>query len=136
MGNCIEHKGIVQERDKESLIVKIEQTSACAACHARGMCSSADMAEKLIEIPNAPKQVAVGDTVTIQGDTALGYYAVRLAFIYPFILLFAVLAIAYYTTYNELLAGVLALGVLVPYYFVLYLLRPALKRKLVFTIKV
>lgn len=135
MSGCIEHKGIVQERDNEHIVVKIEQTSACAACHARGMCSSADVAEKLIDIPHAPEDVAIGDTVTIQGDTSIGHYAVRVAFVYPFLVLFATLAITYYITYNEMLAGILSLVVLVPYYFVLYLARPLLKKKLVFTLK-
>ncbi len=136
MGSCIEHKGIVQERDNERIVVKIEQTSACAACHARGMCSSADVAEKLIEIAHdLPKEVAVGETVTIQGETSIGHFAVRVAFVYPFLVLFATLVITYYLTYNEMLAGILAIAVLLPYYFVLYLARPILKKKLVFTIK-
>ena len=44
--NTIKHLGIVENIQGSHLSVRIVQTSACAACSAKGHCSSADSRTK------------------------------------------------------------------------------------------
>ena len=48
--NTIKHLGIVENIQGSHLSVRIVQTSACAACSAKGHCSSADSKDKVIDI--------------------------------------------------------------------------------------
>ena len=50
MAQPIKHIGTVIAVDGEKVQVKIEQSSACSACQAKAMCSSADKKEKIIEV--------------------------------------------------------------------------------------
>lgn len=38
----IEHEGIIDHIDGDTAHVKIDSVSACASCHAKGVCSAAD----------------------------------------------------------------------------------------------
>ena len=95
MAGKIRHSGVVESVEANKLMVRIVQTSACAACGARGLCHAAESKEKRIEV-TAPEteRFALGQEVTIEGKAAFGMKAVRLAFLYPLILLLAVIILA------------------------------------------
>ncbi|MBQ3771384.1 MAG: SoxR reducing system RseC family protein, partial [Bacteroidaceae bacterium] len=58
-----------------------------------------------------------------------------LAYMYPFVLLLVATFAAYYAFgKNEIVAAAAGLGILVPYYFVLYTMRARLTKKFSFTI--
>lgn len=70
------------------LRVRIVQTSACAACSAKGHCSSADSQEKLIDITDPAASLRqVGEKVLVVGELSMGMLAVLLAFVFSFFLL-------------------------------------------------
>lgn len=46
MADIIKHQGIVENINGSHVMVRIVQTSACAACSAKGHCASADTKEK------------------------------------------------------------------------------------------
>lgn len=135
--NTIKHLGIVENIQGAHLSVRIVQTSACAACSAKGHCSSADSKDKIIDITDADASSSwkVGETVMVVGETSMGMMAVVLAFVIPFVLLVASLFLFMALTANELYASLLALALLVPYYFVLWLNKARLRQKFSFTIK-
>ena len=86
--NTIKHLGIVESIQGSHLSVRIVQTSACAACSAKGHCSSADSKDKIIDIMDtAAASYQVGERVMVVGETSMGMMAVVLAFIIPFVLL-------------------------------------------------
>ena len=136
MANVITHQGIVENIENSHIFVRIIQTSACASCSVKGHCSSADSKEKIIEI-NAPyPSYKVGDKVTVVGQTSMGMMAVLLAFFIPFLVLVISLFICMSVLDgNELLSGLISLGLLIPYYFVVWLNRARLKKNFSFTIK-
>ena len=118
------------------LSVRIVQTSACAACSAKGHCSSADSKDKVIDITDtAASSFRVGERVMVVGEMSMGMMAVVLAFIIPFVLLVVSLFLFMALIGNELYAALLSLIILVPYYFVLWLNKTRLKQKFSFTIK-
>ena len=134
--NTIKHLGIVENIQGSHLSVRIVQTSACAACSAKGHCSSADSKDKVIDIiDTAASSYQVGEKVMVVGETSMGMQAVALAFIIPFVLLIFTLFLFMALIENELYAALLSLAVLVPYYYILWLNKTRLKQKFSFTIK-
>ena len=122
MANIIKHKGTVENIDGSLYRVRIQQTSACASCSAKGYCSS-----------NSYK---VGEEVMIYGTTSMGMKAVLIAFVIPFVLLLVALFVAMSLSQdNELFSALVSLCVLVPYYIVLYFLRNRFRKNFSFTLK-
>ncbi|MDP8265351.1 MAG: SoxR reducing system RseC family protein [Candidatus Aceula meridiana] len=132
----IEHQGIVAKVNEKIAEVKIEATSACAQCHAKGACVASDMAEKIIEVKLDGSQVSLGQTVTVTLARSLGIQAVLLGYIFPFVLALGTLIIALHLTKREVTAGVSALVILFPYYFGLYLIRHRIKEIFQFKLKI
>lgn len=135
MSQSIEHSGIVEQIDGEQIKVLIMQQSACSECHAKSLCSVADKKEKIIEVISSDPTLKVGDRVIIYGESSIGLQAVLLAFIIPFVLIFLALLIFQHFIENELMAGILSILVLVPYYLILFLSNKRLKNKFQFKIK-
>ena len=134
--NTIKHLGIVENIQGSHLSVRIVQTSACAACSAKGHCSSADSKDKIIDvIDTAASSYRVGEKVMVIGETSMGMMAVVLAFIIPFILLIFSLFLFMALMENELYSALLSLAILIPYYFILWLNKTRLKQTFSFTIK-
>ena len=87
--NTIKHLGIVENIQGFSSVGEdCPTTSACAACSAKGHCSSADSKDKIIDIiDTAASSYQVGEKVMVVGETSMGMMAVVLAFVLPFVLL-------------------------------------------------
>lgn len=125
----ITHPGTIQNIEGNKIYVKILAQSACSTCHAKGSCSVSDMTDKTIEIISfSSDQYKTGDEVIVSMKQSLGNRAVFLAYFLPFLCLFACLIILLAITNNELLAGLVSVGILVPYYAGLYLLRDRMGR--------
>ncbi len=130
----IEHEGIVQKSDSNSVTVSIISSAACAGCHAEGICSLSGKKEKTVEI-SGKYQVVPGDSVTIQMKQSSGHIAVFFGYVMPLILVVAILIILVAISIPELIAGLGALAVLIPYYLMLYIFKNRISRKLKFTLK-
>jgi sigma-E factor negative regulatory protein RseC len=128
VGSVIKHKGFVKKVTDNSLIVSIVNQSACSTCHANGACSVADFQEKEIEIPYLNPNYSPGQEVTVLFRESAGFTALFYGYILPFILVMFTLILLFETTGNEALAGLIALGILVPYYITLYFFRHYLKK--------
>ncbi|MBR5084073.1 MAG: SoxR reducing system RseC family protein [Prevotella sp.] len=134
--NTISHEGIIQDVTDECIKVKILQTSACAVCKVHGHCSAAESKEKIIEVRNITTTThQVGDKVVVVMGKDEGRDAIILAFIVPFVLMVGVLIITFYLSKNEALAALFGLGVLIPYYFLLYLFKDKITRKFAFRLE-
>ena len=135
MSGEISHKGVIKRLSKEGIIVTIISESACASCHVKGVCTAADAKDKEIRIDHYDGNVREGQQVLVVGKMAQGFKALFYGYLLPFLLLLTVLIISTNITSNEGLSGLLSLGVLVPYYLVLYLFRNKLKKTFGFEIK-
>ena len=135
--NKISHKGKVERIDGDCVVVRIVQTSACAACKAAKHCSAAESKEKLV-IVRDKKEAAirnVGEEVTVTMSAENGRRAVIIAFIIPFVIMVSVLAACLWITDNEPLAALSAMASLVVYYHVVFLFNKKLERKFAFEIE-
>ncbi|TFH27491.1 MAG: RseC/MucC family positive regulator of sigma(E) [Bacteroidia bacterium] len=131
----IEHAGIIDRIEGDMAHVKIHSVSGCASCHAKGVCSAADQEEKYLDVVLKGAAYAPGEAVQVQVAKHLGFQAVALGYVYPFLLLMAVLIAFTAAGTPELRAGSYALLSIVPYYLVLFLLRKRIGSAFTFSIK-
>ena len=145
----IKHDGIIIGLNEDgTALVRIVQTSACAACKAKAMCASAESAEKeMTVVLFGDEQWAVGDTVEVMVQQKMGWKAVVLAYLLPFFVMLAVMFIG-----NGLLAmgdgatgllgdeakreavlGTAALCAMALYYLVLGMFKDKLQKEFSFT---
>jgi len=131
----LRHAGIVKQVTPTSLIVSIVNQSACSGCHAKGSCTVADVQEKDIEITRFSKNYSPGSMVTVIFRESLGFKALFLGYILPFLILMATLVAVIEITGNEITGAFIALATLVPYYLILYLLKDKLKKAFTFELE-
>ena len=131
----IEHEGIIEHIDGDVAHVKIESVSACASCHAKGVCSAADQEEKYLDVPLHGATYSQGEPVHVQVEKRLGFKAVALGYFYPFLLVMLVLIATLSMGATELKAGGFALLSVIPYYLGLYLFRKRIESTFTFSIK-
>ena len=156
----IKHDGIIIALNEDgTALVRIVQTSACAACKAKAMCASAESAEKEMTVvllgdeamrrEGERQAFAVGDEVEVMVQQKMGWKAVVLAYLLPFFVMLAVMFVG-----NGLLAmddgatgllgdeakreavlGTIALCAMALYYLVLGMFKDKLQKEFSFTAK-
>ena len=145
----IKHDGIIIALNEDgTALVRIVQTSACAACKAKAMCASAESAEKeMTVVLLGDEQWVVGNEVEVMVQQKMGWKAVMLAYLLPFFVMLAVMFIG-----NGLLAmgdgaigllgdeakreavlGTVALCAMALYYLVLGMFKDKLQKEFSFT---
>lgn len=132
MAESIEHRGVVVEVGDKSVRVKIEQLSACAACHVKSLCVASDKSEKIVDAAVVAGDFTVGEEVMVIGRKQIGIVAILLAYVVPFLLVVATLFVSAQFVDKEWIAGTLALLVLMPYLVVLRLINNKIKAKFQF----
>ena len=137
MADVIKHDGVVDSIEGNCIHVRIVQASACAACGAKSLCSAAESKEKIVDVYGADiTAYQVGQRVMVEGAAAMGMKAVRLAFLFPLVLLVAAVAmVMWLADGNEALAALAALLELTIYFFLLFANKKKLAREFTFTIK-
>lgn len=136
MSNKIKHAGVVDGVEGECVRVRILQSSACSACKVAAHCNASETKEKIIDVMDADaSHYQKGDQVMVVADTAVGFRASLYGYLLPLILMVVTLVGALATTHSEGLAAVSALGILIPYYVLLFLMRNKLRNRLSFTLE-
>ena len=155
----IKHDGIIIALNEDgTALVRIVQTSACAACKAKAMCASAESAEKEMTVVllgengkvniennstqfyttlhNSTQSYKVGDTVEVMVQQKMGWKAVVLAYLLPFFVMLAVIFMgnALWNVREEIL-GTAALCAMALYYLVLGMFKDKLQKEFSFTAK-
>ena len=136
MADIIKHRGIVEKVEGMHVTVRIVQTSACAACSAKGLCNASESKEKQIDVYEANPSYQIGEEVMVCGTTSMGMQAVLLAFGVPLLILVLALGVSMKLTGEDaLLSSGIALLSVVPYYTAIYFCKDKLNRTFSFTIE-
>lgn len=136
MSNKIKHAGVVDGVEGECVRVRILQSSACSACKVAAHCNASETKEKIIDVMDADaSHYQKGDQVMVVADTAVGFRASLYGYLLPLILMVVTLVGVLAATHSEGLAAVSALGILMPYYVLLFLMRNRLRNRLSFTLE-
>ena len=136
MSNKIKHTGIVDEVEGNCIHVRILQSSACSGCKVAAHCNASETKEKVIDVVTADAHnYQQGDNVVVVADSAVGFRASLYGYLLPLLLMVVTLIALLAITKSEGIAALSAIGVLVPYYLMVYLLRNQIKNKLNFEIQ-
>lgn len=136
MSNKIKHAGVVDGVEGECVRVRILQSSACSTCKVAAHCNASETKEKIIDVMDADaSHYQKGDQVMVVADTAVGFRASLYGYLLPLILMVVTLVGVLAATHSEGLAALSALGILLPYYVLLFLMRNKLRNRLSFTLE-
>ncbi len=130
----VTHTGIIRSIDNKCIKVKIIVLSGCAGCHIQGTCNMSEQSEKEIEIECDPTRFRLGQSVEIRLQESLGFHALFLGYLLPFILLLSAMILSGMFTSNEAVIGLVSIGILVPYYLILLLFRKKIKKKFTYVV--
>ena len=130
----IEHLGRIDAVTPNDIRVVIISQSACASCHAKGACSASDVSEKIVVVSKTNHNFLVGETVKVLLKQSLGFKALFLAYILPFIVVITAL-FSLSSFVSEGIAGILALISLIPYYAILYFFKNKISKQFNFDIE-
>lgn len=134
--NKITHNGIIQAIEDEGITVRILQSAACGSCKIAGYCSASDQKEKLIYVAHSNiADYHVGESVVVYTEASTGYRAILIGYVIPLVLLVMTLFIIKEVTESDPLAALGSIGILIPYYFVVFLLRRKIYRMVEFKIE-
>lgn len=134
MAESITHEGIVEHVAEGCVRVRIVQTAACAACKAKSMCTASETMVKEIEAkPLEPMQT--GDEVIVEVSKKLGWKAVLIAFVVPFVILLLGVWILPRWIGSEAIVGTLSLCLLVPYYLIVHRFEGRFEKEYQFVVR-
>lgn len=134
--NEISHIGRVKEMTPESTVVEIISSSACSACHAKGLCGVSEEKVKEIEVPTDPYATwNVGDEVRVMLRQTMGLKAVWISYVVPLLILMILILTLSAVNVKEIYAGLVSIATVAVYYLVIYLLRNRLAKDFVFYLK-
>ena len=136
MSNKISHSGVVDSIEGDCIKVRIVQTSACAACKVASHCNASESKEKMVDVFGCDTaKYVTGQAVVVSASREVANRAILLGFGLPLLLLIGVLLMVLRWTGDEGMAALVSLGVLVPYYIVLWLLRDSIRQQVSFRIE-
>ncbi len=132
----ISHDGVIAYLSEDRVTVKITSYAACTSCHAKGACNMAgNENEKLLHIPVSDPDFRIGEKVRVVLAQSLGFRALFLGYVLPFLLVLTVLLAMTAAGSHELVAGLASLAVLLPYYVGLKLMRGKVDRQFSFFVQ-
>lgn len=131
----VQHEGVVKSISAQTLEILISSHSACAGCHAKGACGMADMKQKIITVQRPEGDIQVGDKVTVYASMNNAVYSVVMAYVMPSVLIIAAIFFLEKSGSSELFAALISLILLGGYFFILYLFRNKISKKIKFTVE-
>lgn len=136
MKKTITHSGTIERIEHSHIVVRMAQVSGCGSCKMAGHCNASESKDKLIDVYNVDtSKYQVGDQVVVSADLKTGYKAVAWGFGVPLVIMVATLLIVKLLTHDDAKAALTGVAALVPYYFLLFLLRDRLRDKFSFAIE-
>lgn len=125
-----ESEGSVRSITPNTIQVEVIQNSACGSCPS-SCCTMSESQTCVYEVEcfEAPKKFAVGDRVKVFIPLSQGEKAAVLAYLVPAILTVGTLVIIFGLTKNELISGLGALFILLPYFLILKVFRKTFQKE-------
>jgi positive regulator of sigma E activity len=120
MQTYLQHNGLVTDFSNGKVKITLTEVSGCSSCH-NSLCMLGESKAKQIEVPSKDRIFSMGDSVIVRIKPSSGYLALFLLYLFPFGLMMAAMVVLLNLNYNEGIAGLSALLILVPYYGALYL---------------
>lgn len=135
MGSSVQHRGIVERIVGDIVYVSVEQQSACAACHAKGICTEQG-AKRTIEVRSEhASQYNVGDRVIVALlNNAMGFSSIIWGYMLPLVVLIVGLLLCKAIGLGDGPSAVISIVAVAIYYGAMYIFRNKIEKKIQFTI--
>jgi sigma-E factor negative regulatory protein RseC len=130
----ISHDGIIQSVENDSVTVLLSPGVSCSGCQAEKSCGMSMNSAKVVKISGSFK-FNPGDKVDVLMKISQGYLALFFGYILPLLLVVISLVTLNTIHADELISGVISIGVLIPYYIVLWFCRNYFGRKFSYILK-
>jgi positive regulator of sigma E activity len=125
--DVVNHNGIVSKISKSTITISLKGNVNCEGCKAQSACGVSDSNDKEIEVLNPIQSFQINEPVGVVLKRELGLKAVFWAYVFPFILMVIVLVITSFF-FKEWVAGLLSLFILLPYYYMLYVMKDSFQK--------
>jgi sigma-E factor negative regulatory protein RseC len=135
MKSKIRHAGVIDSIEHSHVRVKIVQAAACAGCKVASHCNASEAKEKIIDVYTDVEGLVVGQEVTVSTSNATAGRAIFLGFVIPLIIMTGVLIVLKMLNYDDGITALWAIGSLIPYYFLLWILRDRISRQVSFELE-
>ena len=135
MSSALQHRGVVIAVAADAVTVSVMSQSACAGCHAKGVCGESG-AERIIRVstPSA-SEYSVGDRVVVALlEQSMAISSVVWGYMVPLVVLLVALFGSVAFGLSDGVAAIASIVAVVIYYAGLYLTRKIFERKIEFTI--
>lgn len=131
----IKHNGriIAVDPTRGRVRAKIEDSSDCASCPAHKLCNHGMKNENIVEVQTA-ETFSVGDSVEIIGTEIMHRKAIMLAVVLPCIIMVASMVGVYLLTFNETIAAIAGVVLMIAFFVALYAMRNKIEKEFVFRI--
>lgn len=124
MAEVISHKGSVVSTEGDRVQVEIVSKSACASCHASGLCGMAESKKKVVDVPvHGRDAFQIGQEVEVCLAPKTGLRAVMLSYVVPVMILLILILSLSLIGVGELACGLVSIGGVALYYLGLYFFR-------------
>ena len=135
MGSSVQHRGIVERIVGDIVYVSVEQQSACAACHAKSICTEQG-AKRTIEVrSDHASQYNVGDRVIVALlNNAMGFSSIIWGYMLPLMVLIVGLLLCKAIGLGDGPSAVISIVAVAIYYGAMYIFRNKIEKKIQFTI--
>lgn len=127
-------EGIVEQVHCDEVHVRLLGAEACGGCKAHGHCAASQAGGRKVTV-RADESYQVGDRVEVSASGGVAARALWLAFGLPVLLLAGVAVVCQAIVGSEKTAALAALGSLVVYYLLLYLLRGKVSKAVILQIR-
>ena len=136
MNHIIKHEGVIEQLEGNHVRVRIFQMEACGSCIAAKHCNASGAKTKIIDVyASATAHFNIGQEVTVSTSGTVVKQAVLLSFIMPLFLLIGSLMLAKGSRLSDESAALIAIGLLVFYYLVLWALKGNISKSISFRIE-
>ena len=135
MAQAIQHRGRVESVEGDKVVVVVAQQTACAGCHARGVCGEKGKERRIEVVTPYAAEYAVGESVIVAlMRPSMGFSSVVWGYVLPLVVLLAALFGAKILGVEDGPAALTSIVAVALYYVAIYLMRNMFDKKIHFTI--
>ena len=135
MKRALQHRGVVQSVADGRVTVSVKPESACAGCHAKGICGESGSERLITVVTDRASEYGVGERVVVALlKESMAMSSVVWGYVVPLVVLLAALFGSVALGFSDGASALISLVAVAIYYVGLYIARRVFERKIEFTI--
>ena len=135
MKRALQHRGVVHSVADGRVTVSVKPESACAGCHAKGICGESGSERLITVVTDRASEYGVGERVVVALlKESMAMSSVVWGYVVPLVVLLAALFGSVALGFSDGASALISLVAVAIYYVGLYIARRVFERKIEFTI--